>query len=430
MHNSFPGKALAIGILLMAVQLPAATFYTEVIQSGRIRVKATTEGRSRAVGVFVSRCSERIDKLLGLSGQPQKTLTVQEAISGDEEEEEEKSNPLRVRFRPDMNNVEVVHSIVYALIMRREMELPKEEGEEEPPPLLWNKKRETPAANWLAAGVTHRILVEEMGGVGLMSKDYEIARNQYSLREFPGVDMLVGGGIDVEFRPLFELFMLHADLLLLSLETLRRGQPELFVSMLRGERSGRDPLVVFDELFGKFYPEGKGRQEFYEHRVSIISLQRHRGGGAEMIAERVAELETVPLVGGSGPDALKRVRLEEIPKLLEDYKADTRAFMRLEQRFKDLQMDAPYLLRDSLGRYVEALQLLREGKLRRFEKEFKKAREAFLKALTKQRELDAYLDEYERSSTSVNARLDDFIEIIQRYQRIADSLYPEELFPK
>lgn len=430
MLNSLPGKALAIGILLLAVQLPAATFYTEVIQSGRIRVKATTEGRSRAVGVFVSRCSERVDKLLGLSGQPQKTLTIQEAISGDEEEEEERNNPLRVRFRPDMNNVEVVHSIVYALIIRREMELPKEKDEEEPQPSLWNKKRETPAANWLAAGITHRILVEEMGGVGLTSKDYEIARNQYSLREFPGIDMLVGGGIDVEFRPLFELFMIHADLLLLSLETLRHSQPELFVSMLRGERSGRDPLVVFDEQLGKFYPEGKGRQEFYEHRVAIISLQRHRGGGAEMIAERVAELETVPSVGGSGPDALKRVRLEEIPKLLEDYKADTRAFMRLEQRFKDLQMDAPYLLRDSLGRYVEALQLLREGKLRRFGKEFKKAREAFLKALTKQRELDAYLDEYERRSTSVNARLDDFMEIIQRYQRIADSLYQEEIFPK
>ena len=53
-----------------------------------------------------------------------------------------------------------------------------------------------------------------------------------------------------------------------------------------------------------------------------------------------------------------------------------------------------------------------------------------MKALTKQRELDAYLDEYERRSTSVNARLDDFMEIIQRYQRIADSLYQEEIFPK
>ncbi len=431
MHNTLPGKALAISILLLAIQLPAATYYTEVVQSGRIRVRATTEARSRAVGVFVSRCFERIDKLLGFSGQPTKTLTVVEMASGGEEEAEEKSSYTRVRFRPDMSNVEVVHSIVYALIMRREMELPKPEGgEEEPLPSLW-KKRETPTANWLAAGITHRILVEEMGGVGLMSKDYEIARNQYSLREFPSIDMLVGGGIDVEFRPLFEFFMLHADLLLLSLETLRRGQSDLFVSMLQGERSGRDPLVVFDELLRKYYPEGKGRQEFYEHRVSIVSLQRHRGGGAEMIAERVAELETVPSVGGSGPDALKRVRLEEIPKLLEDYKADTRAFMRLEQRFKDLQMDAPYFLRDSLGLYVDALQLLREGKLRRFGKEFKKAREAFLKALTKQRELDAYLDEYERRSTSLNARLDDFLEIIQRYERIADGLYTQgEVFPK
>ncbi|MBQ9447980.1 MAG: hypothetical protein IJU61_15385, partial [Victivallales bacterium] len=105
--------------------------------------------------------------------------------------------------------------------------------------------------------------------------------------------------------------------------------------------------------------------------------------------------------------------------------------MRLEQRFKDLQMDAPYFLRDSLGLYVDALQLLREGKLRRFGKEFKKAREAFLKAVTKQRELDAYLDEYERRSTSLNARLDDFLEIIQRYERIADGLYTQgEVFPK
>ncbi|MBO4528268.1 MAG: hypothetical protein J5743_11605 [Victivallales bacterium] len=431
MHNSLPGKAFAIGILLLALQLPAATVYTEVIQSGRIRVKTTTEGRSRAVGVFVSRCSERIDKLLGFSGQPQKTLSVVETVSGDEEEEEEKNSYTRVRFRPDMNNVEVVHSIVYALIMRREQELPKEAGEEEPQSSSWNRKRETPTTNWLSAGIAHRILVEEMGGVGLMSKDYEIARNQYSLREFPSIDMLVGGGIDADFRPLFELFMLHSDLLLLSLETLRRGQSDLFVTMLRAERAGRDPLTVFDELLGKYYPEGKGRQEFYEHRVSVISLQRHRGGGAEMIAERVAELETVPLVGGSGPDALKRVRLEEIPKILEDYKADTRAFLRLEQRFKDLQMDAPYLLHDSLGLYIDALQLLREGKMRRFEKEFKKAREAFLKALTKQRTLDSMLEEYERKMTSVNARLDDFMEIIQRYHRIADSLYTQgDVFPK
>ncbi|MBO7533190.1 MAG: hypothetical protein J6T46_04325 [Victivallales bacterium] len=431
MHNPFPGKALAISFLLLALQLPAATVYTEVIQSGRIRVKATTEARSRAVGIFVSRCSERIDKLLGFSGQPQKTLSVVETVSGDEEEEEERNSYTRVRFRPDMNNLEVVHSIVYALIMRREQELPKAAGEEEPPPSAWNRKRETPTTNWLAAGIAHRILVEEMGGVGLMAKDYEIARNQYSLREFPSIDMLVSGGIDADFRPLFELFMLHSDLLLLSLETLRRGQPDLFTTMLLGERAGRDPLVVFDELLGKYYPDGKGRQEFYEHRVSVISLQRHRGGGAEMIAERVAELETVPLVGGSGPDALKRVRLEEIPKILEDYKADTRAFLRLEQRFKDLQMDAPYLLQDSLGLYIDALQLLREGKMRRFEREFKKAREAFLKALTKQRTLDAMLEEYERKMTSVNARLDDFMEIIQRYHRIADSLYTQgDVFPK
>ena len=431
MHNSLPGKVFAIGFLLLALQLPAATVYTEVIQSGRIRVKATTEARSRAVGIFVSRCSERIDKLLGFSGQPQKTLSVVETVSGDEEEEEERNSYTRVRFRPDMNNLEVVHSIVYALIMRREQELPKAAGEEEPPPSAWNRKRETPTTNWLAAGIAHRILVEEMGGVGLMAKDYEIARNQYSLREFPSIDMLVSGGIDADFRPLFELFMLHSDLLLLSLETLRRGQPDLFTTMLLGERAGRDPLVVFDELLGKYYPDGKGRQEFYEHRVSVISLQRHRGGGAEMIAERVAELETVPLVGGSGPDALKRVRLEEIPKILEDYKADTRAFLRLEQRFKDLQMDAPYLLQDSLGLYIDALQLLREGKMRRFEREFKKAREAFLKALTKQRTLDAMLEEYERKMTSVNARLDDFMEIIQRYHRIADSLYTQgDVFPK
>ncbi len=430
MHNSLSGKAFAISLLLLAVQLPAATFYTEVIQSGRIRVKATTEARSRAVGVFVSRCSERIDKLLGFSGQPQKTLSIVEATSEDEEDEEEKTSYTRVRFRPDMNNVEVVHSIVYALIMRREQELPKEVGEEEPLP-SWNKKRETPTTNWLAAGIAHRILVEEMGSVGLMAKDYEIARNQYSLREFPSIDMLVGGGIDVEFRPLFEFFMLHSDLLLLSLEKFRHGQSDLFVTMLLGERAGRDPLAVFDELLGKFYPDGKGRQEFYEHRVSVISLQRHRGGGAEMIAERVSELETVPLVGGSGPDALKRVRLEEIPKILEDYKADTRAFLRLEQRFKDLQMDAPYMLQDSLGLYIDALQLLREGKMRRFEKEFKKAREAFLKALTKQRTLDAMLEENERKMTSVNTRLDDFMEIIQRYHRIADSLYTQgDVFPK
>jgi len=432
MHIHSYGKAFFICVLLWAVRLPAVSYFSEVIQSGRIRVRTTTEQSCRAVGLFVSRCSERVDKLLGFSGQPAKTLTVIEMVPGVEEEEDEKNSLYRVRFRADMDNVKVVHSLIYAMIMRRELELQKETDDtEDISSSFWGQKRETPTAGWLAAGITHRILVEEMGGVGLMSQNYEIARNQYSLREFPSVDMLLGGGMDIEFRPLFEIYMLHADLLLLSLETMRRGQSDLFVKMLQGERSSQDPLAVFDELLGKHYAEGKGRQEFYERRVSIISLQRHRGGGAEMIAERVEELETVPLVGGSGPDALKRVRLEEIPKVLEDYKADTRAFLRLEQRFKDLRLDAPYLLQDSLGLYVEALQLLREGKMRRFRNEFKKAREAFRVAMVKQRAMEAFLQEQERRMMAANVRLDDFMEIIQRYQRIADSLYTKgEVFPK
>ena len=427
---------LVMGMLLMATGLPAASYYTEVLQAGRVRVKATTELRCRAVGFFVSRCSDRVDRMLGISGQPSKRLTVIESIGTDDEEDGEddgeKSSVYRVRFRPDMNNVEVVHSVIYALIMRRELELPKDmDGVREIPAPSRRTKRETPTANWLAAGLTHRILVEEMGGVGLMSKDYEVVRNQYSLREFPSVDMLLGGGIDVDFRPLFELYMLHCDLLLLSLETLRGSQTDLLRQLLQGERAGREPLVVFDETFGKFYAEGKGRQELYERRVAMLSRQRHRGGGTEMIAERVEELETVPMVGGSGPEILKRVRLEDMPKVLEDYKADTRAFLKLEQRFKDLQADAPYWLQQPLGQYVEALQLLRDGKMHRFKREFKKAREAFQAALAKQRKLDGYLDEYERKMISANVRLDDFMEVVQRYHQIADSLYPKkDVFPK
>ena len=432
MRNVFIGKALVIGLLLLASQLPAASYYTEVLQSGRIRVKATTEQRCRAVGFFVSRCSERVDRLLGITGQPSKSLTVIEAMAEDEAEEKEKNSIYRVRFRPDMNNVEVVYSLFYALVMRRELELPKEQESSEDISALFSMgKRETPTASWIAAGLSHRVLMEEMGGVGLMSKDYEIARNQYSLRDFPDIDMLLGGGIDIEFKPLFELYMLHCDLLLLSLETLRGSQLDLLRRLLEGERSKLDPLAVFDDVFRKYYPDGKGRQEFYEHRVSIVSRQRHRGGGTEMIAERVAELVTVPFVGGGGPGALKRVDLVDMPQILEDYKADTRAFLKLEQRFKDLRVDAPYWLKPPLDLYVDALQLLREGKMRRFKNEFKKAQEAFQKALGKQRKLEAYLDEQERKMIAANVRLDDFLEIIQRYYQISDSIYTKgEVFPK
>ena len=170
---------------------------------------------------------------------------------------------------------------------------------------------------------------------------------------------------------------------------------------------------------------------FCEQFAMIINSGIPMSEGAEMIAERVAELETVPSVGGSGPDALKRVRLEEIPKILEDYKADTRAFLRLEQRFKDLQTDAPYWLQHPLGQYVEALQLLRDGKMHRFKREFKKAREAFQSALVKQRKLDGYLDEYERKMIAANVRLDDFMEVVQRYHQIAGSLYTKgDVFPE
>ncbi|NLG14468.1 MAG: hypothetical protein GX561_09755 [Lentisphaerae bacterium] len=417
-----------LAIVICASRVSGISYYTEVLHAGRFRIKATNEQTCRSVGFFASHCSDFVDRFLGISGQPTRQITIVELSSFDDDDET--TSRYKVTFGGGKSDTQVIYSLVSTLLYRRVQELKDDRLQDGdgmvgiiPSPQRSKKGQERPIAHCVASALTHRVAGRTMPGK-LLTADYEVARNQFAKNEFPEVDKLLAEGIDADFGPIFDLYMMHCDLLMLSLETLKGSQRQRIQNLLIDDRNNLDPIEAFDKAFATYYEKDETRQAFYVRRVAAVSRRRHRGSSTDVIADAVQELETVKVVGGSGPAGLKTVRLEDMPKLLEDYKTDTRAFLQLEQKFRELKFDAPLLLQPSLDKYILALQHIREGQTRRFKRDFRNARKEFQEALQKQRKIEAILDDEERKHISAGRRFEDYLEIIDRYRDFSDQLRP------
>ncbi len=420
---------LAIVICASRVSgISGISYYTEILHAGKFRIKATNEQTCRSVGFFASHCSDFVDRFLGISGQPTRQITIVELSSFDDDDET--TSRYKVTFGGGKSDTQVIYSLISTLLYRRVQELKDNALLDDkdmvgiiPSPQRSKKGLERPIAHCVASALTHRIASRIMPGK-LLTADYEVARNQFAKNEFPEVDKLLAEGIDADFGSLFDLYMMHCDLLMLSLETLKGSQRKRIQDLLIDDFNNLDPIEAFDKAFATYYEKDETRQAFYERRVAAVSRRRHRGSSTDVIADAVQELETVKVVGGSGPAGLKTVRLEDMPKLLEDYKTDTRAFLQLEQQFRELKFDAPLLLQPSLDKYILALQHIREGQTRRFKRDFRNARKEFQEALERQRKIEAILDVEERKHISARRRFEDYLEIIDKYHEFSDQLRP------
>ncbi|MBP5639799.1 MAG: hypothetical protein J6X55_09995, partial [Victivallales bacterium] len=173
---------------------------------------------------------------------------------------------------------------------------------------------------------------------------------------------------------------------------------------------------------------GETVQKWYERMVFKVSRRRRRQSSEEIIAEKVLELETVPVIGYEGGTALRRVPLEDVPNVLHDYHSDVQGVLRLEKRFRDLRESAPYLLREPLEKYALAMNWIREGNLKRFRKEIGEARRNFQSALARQKKMNEAMNKYEQEHIPALKRFVDYVLVSRFYHELLRKIYPYDPF--
>jgi len=407
-HNRRIGRVAAL-VVTAALACHALTF-SETIPGSRIRVSARAVEQARHIGRYADTCSTVVDQLLQCRSQPEKTLAV---VVVEPAAERTGADPLRIEYDENEGVMAVTYRLMRGLLTRRAREL------------FDRSSGQTATTDWLAAALTNRVVMHGQGRLGAYEPDYQVARQQFSHRHFPRVEILLQGGVTPDVPALFQLYMLHADLLAACLAALPAPRGEIFRKMLEMEAFGREPVEACAFLLSDYLNPGQTLQGWYEQQVVQASRRGRRMDVRESIEARVAALESIPVVGGNGPAAVQRVRLDELPNILKDYKLDKAALVNLQRRFLEVRQDASPLLQPALDLYVAALGALAGGQERRFRTEFQKARAMFAEAQAQQRRIEQEVDRYELEYVPPQLRFDAYLDIVERYRLLNDQAFPK-----
>lgn len=410
-------KKLSVLALLLLLPLDAQTSshaYVDELNASmaRLVIRTSDKDRLNSLGFYAIRCSRLVDETIAMRNvSPSRKITVTE-------QDKPAADAGVVSYVNGEDELPFARRLLLELLVRRVEDM------------AGKIDRQSPFLQLVADGLTHRYVFGRRALSGYYEPDYEIARNQFMRHSFPQFDKLLVARSTGLHGALLRLHLMHADLLVAMLENTSSPAGENVKALLLAEQQGQNLLQTLDELTRHLRSEGESLQVLYQRLVLRAAQRQRRLSGEDVIEERVRQLESVPVVGLEATTAVKRIRLDDIPDVLKNYSGDKQGLFRLEQRFHELRLASPYLLRDALLTYAQAIAWLRNDNVSRFRQTIRQAREQFQKAMAKQRRVQEIMDDYQTRNTTAWQRFQDFILVIQRYQELADSLYHDNIFSK
>lgn len=402
-HHLMPIRILAI---LLCCGLWAAiaqeTLFPDYPGPEKIQVITTSADEARSFLQFAAQSSREVDRLLRPSAMPTQLLLFR---LGDSRPANLQTAEIFLdRSRP---SAALGCQILEELIMRRVCE-----------------KREKnlatlPAVHWLAAALCNRIYIDGKGIRSIYNPDYRIAHTLYNNAHFPQLKNLLTMPVTAEHIPFFRLYMQHCDLLTRILENLSTTN-SLISQQLEMEAYGREPLPTLEFLLRQAGIEFQNIQYWYEHAVLQESARYRQRNEAEAVATQLRDLTTVTLLEAGSTEAIRHVPITDIPRLIEDYRMNARMLEQTQKKIQELRLNAPIILHEALTLYLDALELLKKNKIRRFKKQFAEAEQAFVAAMQRQKQIEILLDRIERERKPPLENFQIFFDVLKRY----DSLFP------
>lgn len=382
--------------------------YIEVMHAKQLRVRASSALRARNIALYAANCAALVDDFLRCPSQPEGMLQISERGLS-----EQQDRARQVEFLPDERMDAVTWRLMQAMLSRRAREMKYQVADD------------APVLRWLASALTNRMIMGGRGVRGIYELDYQVANQQFVHRHFPRVDELVMSALSPEYTDLFQLHMLHCDLLVGCYELLPAARGQVIRELLELSAKGRPLVESLRDVLQSYQPGMLSLQAWYERQVLIVCHRGIRHQSLDMIVDCVDILETVRMVhAGNGLEMVRRVRLDEVPDAIKDLKLDRAAVGQLQLRFHEVRKDAPVLLQPALDRYIAALGTLAAGQTGRFRQEFKDACGEFARAVAQQRRIAAVLDSAEREYVSVPDRFGAYLRVQERYDDLAAKLLP------
>lgn len=255
--------------------------------------------------------------------------------------------------------------------------------------------REVPA--WLVAAVHHHVLGRDAPSA--TRHVYAAMRLLTQHRQLPQWDRFV----DRTFTPDLPIFYeLQTEASACFLRVLQRHHAMVVRRLLMSVDAARSP----SEQLAILLPNELGSdqaQVWFSEQIAKLAYRVDHPGSFEHVREEVQRIEHVSIMvpAEGGGFQVRKVLLEEVPDYLHRYDYSRYNIGSLIKDVFVLIQNAPYVLRESLIMYVEALELLRQGKVPAFSERIQEARGAFSEAYqTGQRTRDYLIKQEQRRKSS------------------------------
>lgn len=393
-------------ILLLAL-LPWAAC-GNLLESRERRILVESPGENARLWLdFALRADADVQKLLG-RGETTPAGTLHLRI-GDYPPSD---HPLQLAFAGDELHLQISQRIYAALLARAAA------PDRTHPP-------ELPSATWLAAALVARELTVDPSRPGRLTAYYEPIRAGFRMGIFPDVGRLATQPVPVDQPVFFRFYAMHCDLLAATIQAARLPGENPFARILDMEAHGRETATALAFVLQPAFAEGENLQAWYKRAAPLASRRGSRQNRAEIVAERLDELTSVPtLTRELGEMRVARIRLEDLPDRLASHRPDRETVAHIYAQIFELSKDAPWLQRAPLLASMTAIELLGKGNNRAFQRAMRRVREEFDEATRRQLAIEALLDEVEESQIPPGERFNIYFGITERTERDIRALDP------
>lgn len=399
-------KPVAILLLFLLLKAYAVSF-KETRRAHKIRVNTQSLATTESVAHYATTCAALVDKTLALDNSPQSFIDLEESPVGTSLPTDLKN---KIFFNEETEIQVFTYKILRAFIRRRQQEL------------FGNIAPRSELSDFLAAALTFRRIVNMLSTAGSADWDYSAARKLFESKSFPNAELLLTAPIPPAFPLFFQLYAMHSEILLKTIEQLPSKRGTLLKKLLEMEAFGRDATDNVRYVLSSALPSGMPLQAWYERHAIHNSLHRHSSDAPSTLAEQVAALESVNILSAGSSGNMERVKIDDVPTAFNDLKTDKAALNKRQLQFLELRNEVPPLLKPSLELYAKALGYLAGNDVKRFKTTIAQARSQFQEALAKQQTISKALAKAETEFVPATRRLGNYLDAMTHYRQNQENI--------
>ena len=395
--------------LLLAVSALHAVVIKENRQVAKIRVATFSSEQTNGVANYATDCSGMVDKLLACENMPVENIDIHES-NPDLALPDDTERRLYFNTRTEMHDF--TYRLMRKLVRRRVREY---FGKNNPNGEL---------VDFLAAALTFRRIMDLRALAGGYDWDYVPARTMFANSKYPNAEMLLSKPIPTSFLYLFQLNAMYCDLMLYSLERFPGRRGEFLMRLMESDSTGVPTKETIRAVIIQSLPEGTTLQGWFEKHARQACRRERSSRMNRSIPARVKELESFSILDAAKDHSVVKVTLDDLPTAFMELKIDKSVLVRREAQFLEFANECSPIVRPALEMYAHAIGGLTSRDVRQFYEDLHKARDALAKALERQNEIAAIVDEAEKEYVPVTERYKPFIDIMSHFRRLEDEVIP------